>query len=196
MAITSADGTSRCRRALRLPDAGYCREMDGDWDPQRELADELRAEAEEDERLAALDRMRRRGLAEVALELLHRGDTVAVTAAGRTFTGPVVYAARDLVTVQTAAGPVDVQLGVAVLRVVERSRSGGLERGRGAPSFTARLHEHQAAGGPVVVGVTGLADDLVCRLTAVATDHVVLDPAGGLPWYVPLAEVAYIAFPA
>jgi hypothetical protein len=153
--------------------------------------DELRAEAEEYEALAAKDLLRRRDLGAVARELLHRGDRVAVTSGGRTFTGVVVHAAGDLACLETAGGVVDVRLGGPVaIRVVEVVRTGGLPSGRGAGSFVARLHEHEAAGVTVELGCAALDSEPRGRLAAVASDHVVLDAESGRS-YVALAAIGW-----
>jgi hypothetical protein len=73
-----------------------------------EMTAELRAEAEEYERLAALDALRSRKLGEVALELLHRGDVVAVELAHRSFVGTALYAAGDLLCLRTHTEDVDI----------------------------------------------------------------------------------------
>lgn len=154
--------------------------------------DELRAEAQAYEALAAKDLLRRRSLVEVAVELLHRGDRVTALAGSATFTGVVSYAAGDLACLETAAGPVDVRLGGALaLRVVERVRSGGRPLGRGPAGFTARLHEHEAAGTSLELGCVAIGD-LRGRIEAVAADHVVLVDAEGRRCFVALAALAWV----
>ncbi|MGH3665812.1 MAG: hypothetical protein ACRDU8_06955, partial [Egibacteraceae bacterium] len=72
-----------------------------------------RAETEAYEALAAKDELRGRSLADVGLALLHRGDRVAVHAAGQMFRGGVVHAAGDLACLLTPTGDVDVRLPAA-----------------------------------------------------------------------------------
>lgn len=154
--------------------------------------DELRAEAEEYERLAARDLLRHRSLGDVAVEFVHRGDVVAVSAGARTFTGTVVYAAGDLACLRCAAGDVDVRLGPPLaLRVVERVRSGGRPRGRGPRGFRARLLEHEAAGATVEFGCPTLPADVRGRLEAVAPDHVVVADASST-CYLALSAIAWV----
>jgi hypothetical protein len=160
---------------------------------ERRMRAELRAEAEEYERLAALDLLRGRTLADVARELVGRGDVVAVTVGARTFVGPVVHAAADLACVRAAAEDVDVNLpATAAIRIVERSRSGGW-RGAGPDSFKARLFEHERGGAPVEVGWA--AERLVGVVRAVAVDHAVVDDADGRRWHLVTARIGYLASP-
>jgi hypothetical protein len=155
--------------------------------------DELRAEAEADEALAAKHLLRRRGLADVALELLHRGDRVTAAVAGMSFTGIVRYAAGDLACLRTARTEVDLRLSAGVvLRVVEPVRGGGQPRGRGPASFVARLHEHEAGGRAVELGGPALPGGLAGRIEAVGGDHLVLTEPDGRRAYVGLVAVAYV----
>jgi hypothetical protein len=155
--------------------------------------EDLRAEAEEDERLAALALLRDRTLGDVARELLHRGDRIAAVCPGRTATGLVIAAAGDLLTVQSAAGAVDLRLGPPVLvRVLDRARAGGAPAGRGAQSFTARLYEHEAGGGRVAIGWGPTGEEVVGRITAVARDHLVVAEADGTTAFLPLAAVWWV----
>ncbi len=158
------------------------------------LAAEIRADAEEDERLAALEALRSRRLADVAIELLTHGDSVTATCAGRSFSGAVVHAAGDLLSLRTPAADVDIRLTTALrLRVGASQRSAGSSRRAGAPSFKARLCEHEAGGGVVEVGCLP-ADVLTGTIRAVAVDHVVLEDADTTT-YALLDTVAYVAHP-
>ncbi|HWB73140.1 MAG TPA: hypothetical protein VG452_13070 [Egibacteraceae bacterium] len=160
----------------------------------RRLRAELRAEAEAYEQLAATDLLRGRRLADVAAELVSRGDVVALGFAPWTFTGTVIYAAGDLATLRVRGGEVDVNLGVPLyLRVVERVRAGGLDRGRGPQTFLARLAEHEAAGGAVELGSRALGEQLHGVLRAVARDHVVFVDRQAQTWYLATAAIDYVA---
>lgn len=156
--------------------------------------DELRAEAAAYEELAARDRLRGRTLADVAAEALARGDIVAVTAAGRTFTGALVFAAGDLACLRTPAGEdVDVRLAGAVsLRVVEAVRSGGRSRGSGPATFAARLGEHESAGTVLEFGTRAPDGGLVGRVEAVAADHVVVLDTEGARSFVARDAIGYV----
>lgn len=160
-----------------------------------EMAAELRAEAGEYERLAALDALRSRAVSEVALELLHRGDVVAVELARRSFVGTTIYAAGDLLCLRTRTEDVDIWLQAPLgLRVVEHVRSGGLSRGLGCASFKARLCEHEASGGEVVIGCRLSGNgELAGRVHAVAIDHLVIEAVSGQRWYVSLRAIDYVA---
>lgn len=159
---------------------------------------ELRAEAAEYEQLAAKDRLRDRDLADVAAELLARGDLVTVALATRSFTGEVVHVGGDLVALRTAAGDVDVHLdGGSALTVVEPARVGGHGPSWGAQTFAARLAEHEAAGEPVELGARlalGAQPPgwvVVARIEAVARDHVVV-VADGTRTFVAFAALEYV----
>lgn len=155
---------------------------------------ELRAEAAEYEALAARDRLRDRSLGEVAVELLARGDVVAIALPGRSFTGTLRHAAGDLACLRTAAGEdVDVCLtGVLALRVVEAVRDGGRSRGPGAASFTARLAEHEAAATIVEVGARVPDGGVVGRIEAASHDHVVVACPDGARWFVARRAIDYV----
>lgn len=159
-----------------------------------EMTAELRAEAAEYERLAALDALRSRALGEVALELLHRGDVVAVELASRSFVGTALYTAGDLLCLRTHTEDVDICMAAPLgLRIVERVRSGGVSRGAGSASFKARLFEHEASGGEVVVGSRLCGGEVVGRIHAVAVDHLVLDARSGQRCYLSLRALDYVA---
>jgi len=158
--------------------------------------DELRAEAEEYEALAARDLARSRSLVDVAIALCHRGDVVEVSLAGATFRGEVTYAAGDLACLSTAAGEVDVRLGAPLLlRVVQRTRRGGRPLGRGPSSFTARLAEYEATGERLLVGLLPTGAELDGRVAAVAVDHVLLDTAHGDAVHVAATAVGWVRRP-
>lgn len=152
---------------------------------------ELRADAEETERLVSLAARRRRTLGDVAASLLARGDTIAVDVPGRRFTGTVVHAGADLLRLATPGGAVDVNLrGAVALQVVERAPSGGSERSDGPPSFRSRLSELELAGTTVELG--DHRDGLVGRIAVVAVDHLVLLDPTGAERYVALATLTYV----
>lgn len=156
---------------------------------------ERRAEAAEYEELAARDALRERSLGAVARDLLARGDLVAVSVQGRTFTGTLTHAATDLVCLRTPAGEdIDVRLGDQVaLRVVESVRAGGSSPAADPASFAARLAEHEAAGTVLEFGTRAPDGGLVGRVVAVATDHVVV---AALPsadrWFVARTALDYV----
>ncbi|HWH33635.1 MAG TPA: hypothetical protein VNU01_13275 [Egibacteraceae bacterium] len=163
------------------------------WADERYRA-ELRAEAEEYERLAAKDLLRGRNLQDVVRELCHRGDIAALVLDSRTLVGEIVYAAGDLARVRTLNGDIDVNLrGVTALRVVERSLAGGRSCLRGPTSFTARLFEHESAGDRVELSTRMPTGEVIGRIHAVAIDHVVVTDDDGQFWYVPLSAIDCVA---
>lgn len=152
----------------------------------RRLRDEVRAEAEEVERLAATAAARARSLADVVADL--RGDTVHIAIGERAFTGTVVTSGRDYLTLTTAAGTVDVRLGgSSELHVVARGPAPAATPPV-APTFRARLLEHEVSGSEVDVGVVDRGD-IRGRIVAVAVDHLVLRDADAVPRYVGLDGV-------
>ncbi len=163
---------------------------------ERAWRDELRAEAEEYEALAAKDLARSRRLVDVAVALCHRGDVVEATVVGAAFRGQVTYAAGDLACIATATSEVDVCLTAPLLlRVVERARRGGRPLGRGAAGFTARLAEYEASGERLLLGLVPRGQELDGRIEAVAVDHVLLAPAEGEVIHVAAAAVGWVRRP-
>lgn len=174
------------------------------------LGPELRAEAEEAERLALQAARRRRTLADVARELAARGHEVLVTVGDRRFVGVLVHAAGDLAVVRTAAGDVDVNLAApAALRELGRAsragaradgpraarpHAGGVGAGgtTTAGSFRARLFEIELAAAPVTLGCTTGGEELHGRITAVAVDHLVWQDLDRTVSYLPVAAVSHV----
>jgi hypothetical protein len=159
---------------------------------RQRLGPDLRAEAEEDERLAAQAARRRRRLVDVGRDLMARGDRVAVVLPGRRLTGVVVHAAGDLLTVRTAGGEVDVHLaGPVQLRVEDRAAGGGSATSDGPTSFKARLLELELAGQPVELGAAP-AGEQIGTIRAVAVDHLVWQDRDGGEWFLPLATISHV----
>src|SRR5437879_8901058 len=114
--------------------------MQGDLeDVAAAIRSELRLEAEEAEREAAVSAALRRDVADVARELMAHGDTVAIEVGQCSFVGPILAVGSDVVTLETGSSTgsrVDVNLKfLQRMRVVNRARSGGR---RGARGSTAR----------------------------------------------------------
>lgn len=158
---------------------------------------DLRADAEEGERLAAQAALRRRGLADVASEVAARGGTLTVLCRDRRFVGTVRHAARDLLTLETVGGTVHVNLaGPVTLRGGPADES-PVATWPGpspddAPSFKARLYELELAGSDVELGVATEPGELRGRLRAVALDHVLLDGPDGARSAVALRAIAWL----
>jgi hypothetical protein len=170
------------------------------------LREEWRAEEEEYTRAAMTRWTHERRLADIARELVHRGDTVTVAMGNITFTGEAVSAGPDFLQLRTTAGGrVDVNLAVAttttgrevrvpaplVIRVVERARAGG-RSDRRATTFRARLLEREADGDAVVVGSMLLDEQLEGVLT-VGRDYVCVRGRDGCEAFLPIGWTAWVA---
>lgn len=159
------------------------------WADERYRA-ELRAEAEEYERLALKDLLRGRTLQEAVVDLCHRGDIAALVLDSRTLVGEVLHAAADLVRLRTATTDIDVNLrGVSAVRIVEQMRSGGRACLAGPVSFAARLFELEASGERVELSTRMPTGEVLGRISAVAVDHLVLRDDDGMVWFVPLHTI-------
>jgi hypothetical protein len=140
-----------------------------------------------------------RTLLDLARDLMHRGDRVAITVAGHRAMGVVVEVASDRIAVLDAradrASPrTDVHVVDSVpltFRVIERARSGG-RSGAPAASFRARLLELEAAGEPVVI--TTAMDAVSFKGTLnVCADLLVIATASGIETAISLATVASVS---
>ena len=167
-----------------------------------------RTDEEEWSRAAAAQWAHGRSLVDIARELMHRGDTMAVTAGDATFTGQVTDVGIDLLRVRTATGPVDVQLAAVttgggerrslrlpapvVLRVLTRARAGGRSASGWVTTFRARLLEYEADAVAVVLGSVLLGDELAGTLT-VGHDQVRICDRDGGETYLPLPWISWVA---
>ena len=157
------------------------------------VGDELRAEAEESERQAAQAALRRRRLADVAAAARDRGEAVTAVCGHRSLAGRVRHTARDLLTLETAAGAVHVNLdGDVALRTGPETGAAHAVAHEDTPSFKARLYELEMAGAEVDLGTAGEPGELRGRIRAVALDHVLFDTAAGDRWAVGLSAVRYV----
>jgi hypothetical protein len=170
------------------------------------MRDEWRADEEEWTRAAASQWTHGRRLLDIAQELMHRGDTVALKAASTTFTGAVIHVGVDYLRMQTAGGSVDVHLAAVttgaagrhirltapvLIRVLERVRAGGRSAGAGPDSFRACLLEHETEAIEVVVG-SALLDDEARGTVTVGRDHLCLRDHDGGEAYLPLAWTSWV----
>jgi hypothetical protein len=171
-------------------------------DPELESAagaarEERRTEEEEYARAAARQWARHRDLLDVARELQHRGDTIAIDVGELSFRGVVAAVGRDYLQLATPAGRVDIPVVSAsgalplVVRVVERARRGGRRAEPGAQTFRARLLEYDADDVDALIGSSLLRDDLRGRLT-IGRDHVVVRGRDRDETYLPLAWIAWV----
>ena len=156
---------------------------------------EIRLEAEEAEREAAVSAAMRRDVADVARELMAHGDTVAVDGGQRRFVGHIMAAGSDVVTIDAENRRVDVNLKTFQgMRVVMRARSGG-RRGTsgGATSLRARLLELHLSGEAIEAGIAGSGEPILGPVALVGSDHIAVGGTTGPEWFVPLTSLAYVA---
>lgn len=171
-------------------------------DPYEELARELRQgvgaewrdEAEITERETYLGRLRRRKLADVTREAMHRGDVVTVMVGGRSVRGPAMFVGTDYVVIQTASQTLDIVLDLAVLRVEPQPGGGHTTRG-GSATFKARLAEYEQTGEPVTLHLTGGAAQQAGRILVAAVDHCIAEDTEGVRSHIPIALIEMISRP-
>ncbi|MFO7548906.1 MAG: hypothetical protein R6X29_08590 [Acidimicrobiia bacterium] len=168
-------------------------------DPFDDLARELRTgagrewreEAEQTETETHRYRLRRRTLADLGAELLHRGDSATVVAGDRIASGRVEGAGTDYVTLVSDALEVDVRLDRVVLRA-DRSPAGGGEQAGGSRTWLARLREFEQTGEPVELWMPATGSSVRGRVEIVASDHLVVVEALEREVYVPLDAVVMV----
>jgi hypothetical protein len=151
---------------------------------------EWRREEEEYLRAAEEHWAHQRTMRDVVRELMHRGDTVAVTVGPTTRTGRVVTVGEDWFELAGPAGSADLRLEAPdlVVRVLERAHDGGCRGDAGSRTFRARLLEHEMAGGRVVVG---FRDSEMRGALVVGRDQVCVG-APPLGTYVPIRAITMI----
>lgn len=166
------------------PDPGLRRLMDA----------RMRREMEKAEEQAAALAARQRSLADAAWEAVQSGSRVGVRAGDFEAEGAAVYARRDLLSLETARGGVEVCLPNVDAAFI---RPGG-ERGRSVPreaeSFAARLavvHIYRERVEVITRGGTGRFRG---RLEAAARDHLLLESPDGAA-LIPLRAVACVVRP-
>jgi hypothetical protein len=177
------------------------RNDDSDWlfDPEiaaldRGIRRELREEAEALELDVHEAELRERHMVDIAHDMHNRGDFVALATSRRTFTGHVVSAGRDVVTVRTDSFDVDVHLDdVAYLRVVEPRRGpAATPRTPSAGTFELCLMEKRSAVERVELGYRNLDDTIIGAITAVGQDHLVLVDDQREQWFIALNAVSWV----
>ncbi|MGH2690834.1 MAG: hypothetical protein ACRDKW_18790 [Actinomycetota bacterium] len=160
------------------------------------LRSEIRLEAEEAERDAARSAAMRRTIRDVAADLMAHGDTVVVRVGDHhTFEGRIAHVGTDFLSIENRRFRTDVRLdSLAHLGVAHRALAGGRGPSRQeAPAWRARLLELELGGTTIRLGLRGLEEELLGRVTLVGADHLALaGPAGGPERFVPFAAVAYL----
>ncbi|MGB7861292.1 MAG: hypothetical protein WBM90_12405 [Acidimicrobiia bacterium] len=164
-------------------------------EPDPRLASELREsagrewteEAAEDERLTELGRRRNFSLSDLAKEMVNRGDRVSVEFGGHSFSGAVVSAGEDYVTV-TGSGQIgEIRMATARWSILPSGLA--VEKGVGAAeSFIAALHQHAAAATNIRLTLSH-ADMVIGSIAVVAADHLEVADVDGRRLFVPLEMV-------
>lgn len=149
---------------------------------------EWAAEAAEDERLTELHRRRRMGLADIGKELANRRDRVGVEFAGHKFSGVVVGAGEDYLTIRGAGQVAEVRTRFGHWAVLDPDGP-GVERIEVPASFRASLHQHASSETMLRLMLLG-GDLLIGKIAVVAEDHIELTDADGRGIYVPMNLIA------
>lgn len=132
-------------------------------------------------------RLRRRLLAEVWEQAMHRGDQVRAVAPFGRITGKVDFVGSDFATVIGDGMCWDLRLDSCVMQPV-RSPSGGHTVRGGSRTFRARVAEFESTGEEVTVLAGG--EQFTGSIVVAATDHVAL--AGNPPTIVPLPMIVAV----
>ncbi|MGH3519842.1 MAG: hypothetical protein ACRDQ7_21120 [Haloechinothrix sp.] len=166
-------------------------------DDLRELRIEDRETREAIEAAASQIERAKRGLDEVALEFMHRGDTIRIAVGSRAWIGTVVHVGLRLLRLRIEAGAViDVDLSrLTSVSVVHRSPTGGRSPGGPDPATMIALlrqleHTHDAVeiGGPEL-------DPVTVRVLVVAQTHIEGLGVDGTEWVFPLHSIGYVSRP-
>ena len=149
---------------------------------------EWAAEAAEDERLTELHRRRRMTLADIGKELANRSDRVSVEFAGHKFSGVVVGAGEDYLTIAGSGQIAEVRTRFGQWAVLD-SDGPRVERIEAPSSFRASLHQHAAAETMLRLTLPG-GELLIGKIAVVAEDHIELTDTDGRGVYVPMNLIA------
>lgn len=161
---------------------------------RRGVGRDIAEEAAEDERMTAAYDRRRFDMATVAKEMANRGDRVTVVASGHTYSGLVVAAGSDHVTVEGSGQRADVRLDAGFWSIFPGNTS-GLNAPVTEETMRARLAEHAEAGGIVRVALAN-GEIVIGRIDQVAVDHLELVDADGRTLYVPTGLVLAVVRPS
>jgi hypothetical protein len=163
-----------------------------EWERRQRAA--YRDAQEEIEEAVEGARDRGRDLGDVALEAMHRGDSVMVRVGERTFSGQIGHVGAEFLTVVDGAGNhVDVAFGaLSYYTVTEPALEGGQALAATFPStFRDCFFDPEATGAEVEVGGSALAP-VSGQVAVLGQDHVVMRARGRGEWVVPLAAVGYL----
>lgn len=125
-------------------------------------------------------RLRRRALADVWEQAMHRGDRVRVVTPFGRITGAVDFVGTDYATVIGERVCWDLRLDASAMQAFKSPRGGHTVRG-GSRTFRARVAEFESTGEEVTV-LLG-TEEFAGRIAVAATDHLVLtgEPATVIP---------------
>jgi hypothetical protein len=166
-----------------------------DRPPDEELAAELRQtagrewaeEAAEDERLTELLRRRNLGMADVLMDLAHRGGRVSVEFGGHTFGGAVEAAGEDYASVQGPGQAADLRLASTRWSVLPTGDAE--ERWTDAPETFRGILQHHASGERVIRLALPGGDMVIGKIAVVASDHVEVEDPDGRDSFVPFEMI-------
>lgn len=134
-----------------------------------------------------------RTLGDAALDCMHRGDVVAITAVGVVLTGVVVAVGIDTVRLVDDEGHVDLSLdggAPLVMRVITRAPAGGVSGVAGTYTFRTRLLEHESCTAVELAAST--LDGAVVGALRVGADHARVRTRDDIDTFVPLRSVAWV----
>ena len=169
--------------------------MNQDPQPDQNLAAELRqtagaewvAEAAEDERLTEVLRRRKLNLGDIAKEMANRGERISVEFGGHSFTGAIIGAGDDYVTIQGPGQVAEVGLQRARWSILNADGP-PVESADTAESFQGALHQHAA--GETTIRLTLDRGELVFgKITVVAADHIEVADVDERRLYIPMEIV-------
>ena len=165
-----------------------------DPDLRRRMDSRARRESEKAEQQAAVLAGRRRRLADAVWEAAQHGRKVEVRAGAFQAEGTALHAQRDLLSLRTPRGGLEVFLPNVDALFIQSAASPVRSRPMKAESFAARLAEMQIRGEQVEVVGRGGANRFRGKLEAVARDYLALESPQG-ETLIPLWAVACVIRP-
>lgn len=142
------------------------------------------------ERETEQGRLRRRSLADLWEQAMHRGDRIRVVATFGPFTGTVDFVGHDFATVIGNEMCWDLRLESCVMQPVRSPHGGHTVRG-GSRTFRARMAEFESTGEELTVLVEGA--EFTGSIVVAATDHLIL--TGDPPTTIPLVLISGVRRP-
>lgn len=156
---------------------------------RRQVGEDFRLEAEAAEADAMKLILRRRSIADVANEIMNRGDVVSLSCAGATTRGTITHASNDLAIIETTHSLFNVNLHSSVaIRIVAPAHRGGVGRASGSSSYRARMLELEISGEFVEIFYSA-SEPVRGSIAVVGKDHLVVADADQTEWIIPLAAI-------